>query len=96
MDAAGLPALIEAIRRMHGLEASWLESVPVVETHQGQTVWAGEVQVFAVKHPKADRVYAWSHETSVKKRRFHAVLGIPPVTGPGRAVKVAILQAGAS
>jgi hypothetical protein len=92
MDAAGLPALVEAIRRMHGVEASWLESVPVVETQGGQTVWAGEVQVFAVEHPKATRVYAWSQETSAKKRRFHAVLGIPPVTGPERAVKVAILS----
>ena len=73
MDAAGLPALIEAIRHLHGLEATWLESVPVVETHEGQTVWAGEVQVFAVEHPKATRVYAWSHEADAGKRRFHAV-----------------------
>ena len=58
MDDAGLPALIEAIRHMHGLEATWLESVPVVERHEGQVVWAGEVQVCAVEHPKADRVYA--------------------------------------
>ena len=95
MDAAGLPALIEAIRHLHGLEATWLESVPVVETHEGQTVWAGEVQVFAVEHPKASRVYAWSHETSPGKRRFHVVLGIPPVTGAERAVRVAILSEGA-
>ena len=92
MDAAGLPALIAAIRHMHGLAATWLESVRVVETHEGQTVWAGEVQVFAVEHPKANRVYAWSHEKSAKKRRFHVVLGIPPVNGPQRAVKVAILS----
>jgi hypothetical protein len=31
MDAAGLPALVEAIRHLHGLEAKWLESVPVTE-----------------------------------------------------------------
>lgn len=96
MDAAGLPALVEAIRRMHGLEATWLDSVPVVETHEGKSIWAGEVQVFAVEHPKASRVYAWSQETSARKRRFHAVLGIPPVTGPERAVKVALLRAGAA
>ena len=47
-DDAGLPALIEAIRHLHGLQATWLESVPVKETHEGQTVWQGEVQVFAV------------------------------------------------
>jgi hypothetical protein len=95
MDAAGLPAIIEAIRHLHGLEATWLESVPVVQTHEGQTVWAGEVQVLALEHPKASRVYAWSHETSAKKRRFHVVLGIPPVTGPQRAVRVAVLSEGA-
>ena len=95
MDAAGLPALVEAIRHLHGLEATWLESVRVVEIHEGRTVWAGEVQVFAVEHPKASRVYTWSHETSAKKRRFHVVLGIPPVTGAERAVRVAILSEGA-
>ena len=40
MDAAGLPALVEAIRHMHGLEATWVESVPVHETHNGATVYA--------------------------------------------------------
>lgn len=90
MDAAGLPALIEAIRHLHGLEATWLESVPVVETHEGQTVWAGEVQVFAVEHPKASRVYAWSHETDAGKRRFHAVLGVGAVIGAEMAVRVAV------
>jgi hypothetical protein len=96
MDAAGLPALIEAIRHMHGLEATWLESVPVVEAHEGQTVWAGEVQVFAVEHPGASRVYAWSHETDVGKRRFHAVLGVAPVTAAEMAVRVAVLSECAS
>lgn len=91
VDPAGLPALIEAIRHLHGLEATWLESVPVVETHEGQTVWAGEVQVFAVEHPKATRVYAWSHETDAGKRRFQAVLGAHPVDGPAMAVRAAAL-----
>ena len=94
MDAAGLPALIEAIRHLHGLEATWLESVPVHEQHEGETVWEGEVQVFAVEHPKATRVYAWSHETEggpKGRRRFHAVLGAAPVDGPVMAVRTAVL-----
>lgn len=91
MDPAGLPAIVEAIRHLHGLEATWLESVPVHEKHGGQTVWEGEVQVFAVEHPKASRVYAWSHEISAGKRRFHAVLGAAPVDGAATAVRVAIL-----
>jgi len=51
MDAAGIPVLRDAIR--HGLEATWIESVPVHEKHEGATVWEGEVQVIAVEHPKA-------------------------------------------
>jgi hypothetical protein len=92
MDAAGIPALVEAIRHLHGLEATWLESVPVHEQHEGGTVWEGEVQVFAVEHPKATRVYAWSHETEGGKRRFHAVLGATPVDDPRVAVRTAILN----
>jgi len=91
MDAAGIPALKDAIRHLHGLDAKWLESVPVHEQHEGQTVWHGEVQVFAVTHPKASRVYAWSHETEGGKRRFHAVLGAPPVDGATMAVRTAVL-----
>ena len=78
-DAAGNPARQEAIHHLHGLEATWLESVPVHEQHEGATVWDGEVQLFAVEHPRATRVYAWGHESEGGKRRFHAVPGMNPV-----------------
>ena len=92
MDPASLPGLLDAIRHLHGLEARWLESVLVKETHEGATVWDGEVQVFEVTHPKASRVYAWSHESGREgRRRFHAVLGAPPVTGPVDAVRFTIV-----
>jgi hypothetical protein len=97
MDPAGIPALQDAIRHMHGVEATWIESVPVHETHEGQTVWEGEVQVFAVEHPKASRVYAWSHESGPgDRRRFHAVLGVGPVDGATMAVRTAVLTESAS
>jgi hypothetical protein len=94
MDPAGIPALQDAIRRLHGLESTWLHSVPVVEAHEGRTIWDGEVQVFAVTgHPTATRAYAWSHGDSPGKRRFKVVLGLPPVDGPRMAVRTAILGA---
>lgn len=78
---------------MHGVEATWLESVSVTEQHEGQTVWQGDVQVFEVIHPKATRVYAWSHESGPKgRRRFHAVLGATPVDGPEMAVRTVVLS----
>jgi aminoglycoside phosphotransferase (APT) family kinase protein len=89
MDPAGLPALVEAIRHLHGVDATWVESVPVREEYQGRVVWHGEVQVFAIDHPKANRAYAWTHETQPGKRRFHVVLGGAPVAGPEDAVREA-------
>jgi hypothetical protein len=94
MDEAGLPSLQDAIRRLHGLESMWLHSVPVVEAFEGKTVWDGEVQVFALTgHPTATRAYAWSHEGSTGgRRRFHVVLGLPPVDSAQAAVRFAIVS----
>lgn len=90
-DDAGIPALQDAILHMYGLEATWLETVPVHETFQGETVWQGEVQVFAVEHPKTKRAYAWSAATTGTKRRFHAVLGVSPIDSPLAAVRASIV-----
>jgi hypothetical protein len=91
MDLAGLPALQDAIAHMHGLRSEWVESVPVTETFNGETVWDGEVQVFSVEHPEASRCYAWSHESGPDgRRRFFAVLGAPPVKDARTAVQASI------
>ena len=58
MDPAGLPALVDAIKHMHGCAATFVESVAVRETFSGATVWDGEVQVFDLRaHPTAKRAY---------------------------------------
>jgi hypothetical protein len=58
-----------------------------------QLVWDGTVHVFDLAgHPKANRAYAWSHSLDGgPKRRFFAVLGIPPINGPRDAVRAAIV-----
>lgn len=92
MDPAGLPALQDAIRHLHGCEATWLESVPVTEKFDGETAWDGEVQVFELHgHPGAARVYAWSHATDGPRRRFVAVLGVGPVRDAATAVRASIV-----
>jgi hypothetical protein len=85
--------LKEVIRKLHGVEATHVETEPVKETFQGQTVWEGDVEVFDLAdHPQAFRVYAWSHETNDPEnpRQHITVLQIPPATTPLRAVQVAI------
>lgn len=83
------------IQKLHGVEATHRESVPVKEVFNGQTVWEGLVEVFDLKgHPKTNRVYAWSHETDNPDdpERHVTVLHIPPVVSPITAVRAAIIQ----
>jgi hypothetical protein len=85
--------LQKAIRDLHGCESQYVETVPVTETFQGETVWQGDVEVFNIRgHPKAKRAYAWSHMAGEcdKQRRYVAVLELPPVVSAETAVKVAV------
>jgi len=86
--------LQDAIRRLHGAEATHLETVPIKEEFQGQTVWEGDVEVFDIRgHPKATRGYGWGHVTGEndQARRYVVVLELPPVTSPETAVRAAIM-----
>jgi hypothetical protein len=78
----------------HGCKSKWLESVPVKETFQGQTVWEGVAEVFElIGHPTAKRCYAWSHLVDESgKRNFVAVLDKGPVDSPEKAVKAYIIS----
>lgn len=90
-----LESLQEAIRKLHGCESVHVESVAIDERFQGKPVWQGTVEVFDLTgHPKAKRCYAWSHLDGKgdSERRFVAVLGIPPVDSPRRAVQAAIVS----
>jgi len=83
------------IRQLHRAKAKHLESVPVKEIFQGQTVWDGVVEVFILKgHPKTDRAYAWIYQTDdpAHPKRHVTVLHIPPVVSPQTAVRAAIVQ----
>jgi len=90
-----LEELRDMIRREHGVEAAFVESVPVKEVLQGATAWEGVVEVFdLIGHPTAVRVYAWSHETGdpANPKRHIAVLHSPPIRSAEDAVKAVILQ----
>ena len=87
--------LKEVIRRLHGVESTHRQSVPVKEVFQGETVWDGIVEVFDLHgHPKANTAYAWTHETDdpANPVRHVTVLQIPPAVSPITAVRAAIVQ----
>jgi len=82
-----------AVEVQHGCTATLAQSVPVKETFGGNTVWEGIVHVFKINgHPKAHQAYAWSSPIEGSdKRRFFAVLHLPPITSPVEAVRAATI-----
>jgi hypothetical protein len=84
--------LKQAVESQHGGTATFAQAVPVHEQHNGETVWDGVVHVFDLAgHTTAKRAYAWSYERPDGKRRFFAVLHVPPITSPRDAVRAAIV-----
>jgi hypothetical protein len=93
MAKAYIAELQDVIRRLHGVESKHVESVPVKEIFQGQMVWEGIVEVFELHgHPKAPKLYAWSHDTDSPKKRHVTVLHVAPITSAVEAVRAAIVQ----
>lgn len=85
MDEASVDALREAIKKVHGCDSGWVESVSVREAY-----WTGDVQVFQlIGHATAERCYAWSHQVG-RECRVHAVLHGPTVDSAARAVRATI------
>lgn len=87
-----VPRLQRAIHDLHGLESDHVESVEVLETFQGKTVWEGTVEVFRVRgHPQATHAYAWTYTDDDGKLHYVAVLGVPPVDSAQKAVRAAVV-----
>lgn len=92
---SSIEELQDVIRKLHGVESIHRQSVTVKESFQGETVWDGVVEVFDLTgHPKANRLYAWAHDTGnpASPKPYVTVLHIPPVVSPQTAVKAAIVQ----
>ena len=90
VSQAELAAHVEA---MHRAKAQWRMEVPIEERFGGIPAWQGVVHVFDLDgHPTATRAYAWSAPIEGStKRRFYAVLHVPPVSSPADAVRAAIV-----
>jgi hypothetical protein len=87
--------LQDAIRHLYHTEPVYVETVPVKEVFQGQTVWEGEVEVFDLpESPEADRIYAWAYDTdhADEPKRTVTVLHLPPVVSPELAVRASIVK----
>ena len=87
--------LQDVIRKLHGVEAEHINTIPVKEVFRGETVWSGFVEMFELKgHPTAQHVYAWGHDTDDPEnpRRHVAVSRSGRIETPLNAVRAAIVQ----
>lgn len=93
MREVQLAELKQAVESQHGGRAKFRHAVSVREVFKGQPVWEGMVHIFDLEgHPSAVCAYAWSSPIKGStKRRFFAVLHIPPVTSAVQAVRAAIV-----
>ena len=94
IDREYIRRLQRAIAHLHDCGATHVDTVPVHETFEGETVWQGDVEVFWVNHSKAGVAYAWSYKDADGYERCAAVLGRRPINSPLDAVK-AFLMSGA-
>ncbi len=77
----------KAIQATHGCRSERIDTVHIVETFKGETVWEGYVLIFElIGHPTATTAYAWSVDQQVT-----AVLHEGPVDSPRAAVRAAIV-----
>lgn len=80
-----------AIQKLHGCDSVHSSSAFVKEVFQGNTVAEGRIEIFdLIGHPKTKRCYAWTYPEAGGKERFIAVLEIPPIDSPTKALQAAI------
>ena len=82
-----------ATEQLHKCRAAHRKSVSIRQEFQEQVAWKGTVEDFRVDHPETDTCYAWSAPIEGSDRRkFYAVLKIPPVETAADAVRAAIVS----
>jgi len=86
--------LKRAVEQLHRCKASFIEDIVVIEKFGDKTVWSGNVSVFKIEgNEKATVCYAWSSPIEGStKRKYYAVLKVPPIDSPEKAVRVSIVQ----
>jgi hypothetical protein len=86
-----IPELRATIQRLHKCEASHTRTEAVRQTIQGELLWEGNVEVFALLgHDAALRCYAWGNMNEESRWEVTTVLAIPPVVSSETAVLAAI------
>jgi hypothetical protein len=93
IEPASVESLKAAVEGLHGGTATFVQAVPVREMFKRDVVWEGVVHVFDLNlQGEMKRAYAWTSPIEGSdKRRFFAVVAVPPINSPVDAVRAAIV-----
>jgi len=94
MGEVSTDELRKAVESMHGCKATLIGPESVTEMMDGQVVWEGVVYAFRLSgHDKASFCYAWSSPVEgTPRRKFYAVLELPPLKTAADAVRASIVS----
>ena len=86
--------LKKVVEKLHCCKASYVDQVAVIEKYSDKTVWSGIVYIFQlIENPQGSLCYAWSLlNPESKKTKYYAVLHIPPIDSPEKAVRASIVH----
>ena len=86
-------ALRKTIDGLHACHAAFDHDEELASYNGAELAWSGAVSVFNIEgNPKASICYAWSESIkNSNKRRFFAVLKVPPVDSAEAAVRASIV-----
>ncbi len=94
MVELGINELKDAVEAQVGGDATFLESVLVRDTFQGQIQWNGMVAVFKIENnPRgARRAYVWIYDLPDGRPGFFAVPQTHKINSPEAAIRAAIME----
>src|SRR5689334_20850184 len=85
--------LRDVVKHFYGCAAFHWRTARVCHVLRDQIIFNHQVEVFKLKdHPKAEFCYAWAYEGESGETHYIALLDMPPVTSPERAVRLALAK----
>jgi hypothetical protein len=92
---ASIEELQRAIKQLHGLDATYRDSVEVVQKFMGKLIWSGDVYVFDVIPGTTRACYAWTAPAATASEdEVVTVLGDGRIDSPVAAVSAWIAANG--
>jgi len=79
----------QSLSKLEKSPCRYIETVAVKEQFKGQTVWDGEIMVFALDRPPEERCYVWVDRD---ENRMVTVLERPPVNSAETALRAYLVS----